>query len=524
MKLPIFSRFIILIFALFITSCNKNNSDPEITDENLNEYFSVKSVANEEKAFKVIKGTATDGSILKIRILKLGNYDLKSVELSINTKNSGGLSLTPEAKPVAQLNDQNPVSKIYENIQYYEYYYHAPNLMPEIEGSNDSISTVKVNILINVNDKQFTLTRPIELIRTPIVMVHGLASDSNTFGPMINYISNSKQYLHKAIYSLDYAPTSIDSYATNDKVVENAIDVVRKRVYDSGYQVSKVNIAGHSMGGILTRLYLQSGRYRGDIQNFISIDTPHSGSQGADLLVELGEKHPGTILEIVGRLGAIVDLQVDSKATLEDLNGASLNKVKVPSAAITATFGGLKQVSQLVKEKQFLQAALVFILGNFTEKVYGEQNDIVVPLSSQKGGLKDRAIVSFDGEWHCSVHTTDQAAEKLVAMFNNTITRGFEFSTDGFAPKKLEYNSILNGVSVQNVAQNGTSKDTFVLPETVNSALIFAVNADNKIVDAQYFNGQALKYTGKTQDVKALKLIAHSDAEQKIVCSEIVLF
>ena len=49
-----------------------------------------------------------------------------------------------------------------------------------------------------------------------------------------------------------------------------------------GYKVKKIDIVGHSMGGNLIRLYLQSDDYKFDIHKLITLNTPHSGTQLAN--------------------------------------------------------------------------------------------------------------------------------------------------------------------------------------------------------------------------------------------------
>ena len=47
---------------------------------------------------------------------------------------------------------------------------------------------------------------------------------------------------------------------------------------------SKVDIIAHSMGGLVTRAYIQSNKYQNDIRNFVMVGTPNKGAAVAYLL------------------------------------------------------------------------------------------------------------------------------------------------------------------------------------------------------------------------------------------------
>ena len=58
---------------------------------------------------------------------------------------------------------------------------------------------------------------------------------------------------------------------------------------------SKVDIVAHSMGGLISRAYIQSEGYQNDIDQIIFLGTPHKGSPKAYLQWEAGEFPPGFI-------------------------------------------------------------------------------------------------------------------------------------------------------------------------------------------------------------------------------------
>lgn len=62
---------------------------------------------------------------------------------------------------------------------------------------------------------------------------------------------------------------------------------IEKAKRESGYQ--KVHIVAHSMGGLLVRAYMQSKKYEHDIDKFVMLGTPNSGSANTFIIQEGGD-------------------------------------------------------------------------------------------------------------------------------------------------------------------------------------------------------------------------------------------
>ncbi len=320
-------------------------------------------------------------------------------------------------------------------------------------------------------------TKAVAVVRPVVIFAHGMASYPETFDPMLNYIKPMGLFVDEALYALDYEATSLASYQTNNRVIPEAIDTTFAAMKEAGYVAAKATLIGHSMGGILTRIYMQDGvfesdgvtqkePYRDDILKVITIDTPHSGSQLADFALELGESV--SILSILSKFGAIVDLAVESEATasLNDATKlATANALKIPTHILTAEIGTLSGIVELVKNQQYVMAVLSFLLDAITsEFFYGDDtSDIIVPMKSQKGGVSNTLlktyVTTYENEWHSSVHTTEQAADDVVALLDTIGSNDKTFTTGGFSPEVLSYTEILSSV-------NGSSR---ILIEEVQS-------------------------------------------------------
>ncbi len=188
---------------------------------------------------------------------------------------------------------------------------------------------------------------------------------------------------------------------------------------------------------------------RDDISRIIFIDTVHSGSQMADFALQITDDFPDSPLAVVGQMGAIIDLSVTSEATQRLNSVENLNKVKLPMHAITSTINTLPNIVNMVENKQYFEAILIYLLDdNFMkdEIFAGDDNDIVVPEKSQKGGLpdglRDNYITSYSDKWHCSVLMSEQTAEDILDLIQEPTESESKFYLDGLAPEQLSYTDL----------------------------------------------------------------------------------
>lgn len=355
--------------------------------------------------------------------------------------------------------------------------------------SASSVATISYDVTIVVeSDEEVSRSFDVGVVRPPVVFAHGFCSNSNTYDPMLSYITPKGLYLDSALYALNYAYTSLSSYDVNKMVISDAIDYTKSAVLAEGYIADKVVVVGHSMGGVLTRLYMQSSYgvdYRDDILKIITIDSPFSGTQLANFGVSLANKYPDSPLKIIYKMGAIIDFQVDSEATLSELNGASLNKVILPTHILSATFGDTKSIVSMISEGEYVQALLSFLLQSVvSENIYGEDSDLIVPLSSQIGGIEEGLLKSFvttySGEWHCSVHMTEEAATDVLELLNTPSSDSKIFSTAGFNPTFLSYDDA-NHSSVTMV-----EKSAMEIESHSDVLIKLGLDADGNIVDMGY--------------------------------------
>ena len=130
---------------------------------------------------------------------------------------------------------------------------------------------------------------PIHLKRPPVVLVHGLWGNAKAWDIFEQKFNDKGLYENEnKIYRVDYSEKgqvrSIVNHVTElQSSIEDAVGKAKKQLLTVG----KVDIIAHSLGGLLTREYCRQFdlECQNKIRRFITIDTPHYGSELADLLL-----------------------------------------------------------------------------------------------------------------------------------------------------------------------------------------------------------------------------------------------
>ncbi|MGC2110837.1 MAG: hypothetical protein WA655_15055 [Candidatus Korobacteraceae bacterium] len=289
---------------------------------------------------------------------------------------------------------------------------------PEGYGDSSASRTVQVEFYFTPSlgyGNTSTITTSLTVVRPPLLLIHGLWGSPSSW-PSLWDRSGQSYVTQRA----DYSSTNAANYSTNYPKVQNFTATTLQAELDKGYAATQVDVTAHSMGGLLTRLYSGSPQFKrpdnfnmGDVHRLVTLDTPHFGASTANLLVSLNNNSlPFRILGGVGAAfqaigfgsftlyqGAVCDL-AENSAALQGLSGGTT----LPSQVITATGGPpgapnggnyMTAIEVLLDLPICLPSFPPICLPGthlFPQDVvngfrFRENNDAIVPLSSEQGGL-----------------------------------------------------------------------------------------------------------------------------------------
>ncbi|MBR6867806.1 MAG: T9SS type A sorting domain-containing protein [Prevotella sp.] len=319
----------------------------------------------------------------------------------------------------------------------------------------------------------------IEIIRPPVVFLHGLGDSQKCWKEMDDMLLDESRHgssLNTALYldsvntyRADYEKTNTKAFHVNVPVVYSSILKSQRRALAKGYVAAKCDLVGHSMGGILARLYLQDGGDKNLVNRLITVNTPHAGSEIGDAVWA----HNGLVGRIasmffkgisfnsifVENLNAVRDLAVESDA-MAHLNSVvgSVSGIDVPVYALATetkltmpvVFGvgkGLDLASDgLMKSPNPLTIALGVLCKYFAHFVNDDVSqvgagDLVVSTASQLGGCDASQTLDdgiTGGPWHINSPKDPKVMVQLKELLTNP-GKSDKFSTNWFAPDKRSF-------------------------------------------------------------------------------------
>jgi pimeloyl-ACP methyl ester carboxylesterase len=281
-----------------------------------------------------------------------------------------------------------------------------------------------------------TADRTLDLVRPPVVLIHGLWSAGSSFTfPLVN---DSRFKVTRA----DYSGTNASYFSINVGVPGSYVESAVNQLRALQLAATQADIAAHSMGGLLSRLHAQQGDYqnkanfsKGDINKLITLNTPHTGSPFGNLLMGL------QAIPVVGdaavALANYFNHPID-KGAIEDLakGSVALNGIatttNVPSHALVGTFikpgQAIEAVSQIPTPQTKFLAAVVWLAqalkfanyataGDLFESL---ESDAIVGRRSQEGGLAGSTLTIFDGldSLHTETNKSTNYSNRIIQLFN----------------------------------------------------------------------------------------------------------
>jgi len=232
-------------------------------------------------------------------------------------------------------------------------------------------------------------------LRYPIVLAHGYAgSDEFIFG--IDYFYGIKDALEDQgarVFVVD-----MSAFATSAQRAVQLKDFVLRVLAVTGK--AKVNIIGHSQGGLSARYMITNLGMSGRVASLTMISTPNRGTSLADVVAG---KLPGAlqwgITAIMNTLwGGIVagDSNPDFMAATNDLTRSNMVNVFNPN---TPDMPGVRYYSYAGK-RYALTPNLLLAPTWLLIKYYDGDNDGIVPVSSARWGTWKGTVTGLFGVDH----------------------------------------------------------------------------------------------------------------------------
>ena len=111
--------------------------------------------------------------------------------------------------------------------------------------------------------------------RTPVLLVHGLVDNSSVFAVMRRSL---RRRGFASVCSWNYSPLLGDVA----EAAHDLADRVEQICQDTGHE--QIHVVGHSLGGLISRYFVQ--RLGGDrrVDSLVTLGTPHQGSRWAHVL------------------------------------------------------------------------------------------------------------------------------------------------------------------------------------------------------------------------------------------------
>lgn len=411
-------------------------------------------------------------------------------------------------------------------------------------------------------------THNYSVYRPGVLFIHGLNDTAEKcWGDMVSFLTSTDIYKKSQLLAVDYSESNNAAFDVNTNelhVVKYACEDICKQLYnDDGIASSKYDMVGHSMGGILARLYVQDDGGKESTNKIITVNTPHLGSilgntfasasspklQNCDEFKKLINKFQpfGITLNENNDLKAIRDLATNSTA-INHLNEDNIDMLYGIPVHAVCTYINLGYNHVVLTSRNIWLSELLLIdklirkENNKTETIFG---DAVVSLPSQKAYLSgDYTSVfygAFENAFHCLSPHWSLVKQEIADLLYDYKDSGF-FSLKGFgtSPSNSKtysssstdastdyidhFNEVKNG-SFINCKINRTKEDNNVYKANINVSsdmstyMIFAIASDSVIIYSEDYSEPELDLSGINEDELTFYAIGRTNYDALVMDS-----
>ena len=391
---------------------------------------------------RLVNGVGADGVTRVLLRLKTPQSD--TVELSLVDEAGIPLTDSEEAGFLTQIGEATgsesilvPTVNVPDHGPMVFAIYHAPSLFFRSASADTNVVERQVTLRARIHQPGGAAqepTAPIKIVRPPLVLIHGLWSNpSDAWDEFRANIQQALPGIH--IVAPTYRKTNASQFSVNKVLLPRAINQAKDQLRSEKIAIVQVDVFGHSMGGLLSRIWAGDSTYRsgenyneGDINKLVTIDSPHFGAVLADLtIVFLATLRPTNrlaLLRTARALGFALDEgAIDDLATFSsEIATLKATSTNVPSHAIVGDFmvevdldltpGPLAKLFSLLK---------LFGFDTRVDVIPG-RTDLVVSATSQAGGLVSPAASTFDHvhtEATSNPNVEDQAVKILDSQLDD---------------------------------------------------------------------------------------------------------
>ena len=219
-------------------------------------------------------------------------------------------------------------------------------------------------------------------IKNPIIILGGFLITSDSYTPAKNAISNISG---RKVYVVDV--TRGDWFQSNS--VEGWITILNKVKRMVAFALNetkakKVDLIGHSSGGIMLRLYLSSEPFQDAIyngksttKNLITLGSPHQAIRATKLRKFVDEKYPGSFFKNINYVSIGGQVEINSKQTSLLTKLVARNSYKSISGDKNESGDGLVPLSSsLLKNSQQITLPNTVHGGIFGKNWYGSTSKV----------------------------------------------------------------------------------------------------------------------------------------------------
>ena len=363
------------------------------------------------------------------------------------------------------------------------------------------------------NGGSASMAKSVGISRPGVLLLHGLGDSSACFESFCDFLKDKNLYFGEQILAKNYSGTNTSSFDTNtyeNQVVRIALFELSEKLLSKSIASTKFDMIGHSMGGILERLYNQEIDNK-HTNKLITLNTPHFGSKLGNIfkgLIPIMEKSASSenpqYRKFINNLSekndlvnsffngdhsklAISDLAEGSSA-IKKLNSYNVSSlIGIPVFAVGTYLDIKEEINSLYSEPSNSTEGLVYLFdhiffkGNPKERnrnlylLGNKLGDVIVSVESQRGGLQDIYSTIYGGTYekafHCNSPKWIVTQNKLCSLLLSEPNASF-FCMSGFGTQAKAKNSEMVSLTKETDDENLESMYITELAEPKSSSYI----------------------------------------------------